>query len=460
MKKPEKLYEGNMRKKYLLFAIPLILSALLSQSYNFINSMMIGKLIGSEAFAATAVTAELLETINSIFWGYLTGVSIYVSVLFGRNEYDRMLNIIKFNFLLSSVFAIIISLVCNLFCKQIFDILNVNDEVYKNAEAYFRIYTLGYLLFQFNWGFTFVSNGMGLTKIPLVISVITGILNIALNYLFLAVMNKGIGYSAWATVISSLITTLVYFGIYIKMFKNMGLKLGGMRINKSLLMNSAGYGLPTMFQQMVMYACMVLVAPLTNTCATVAISGYAVANKARSLIAAIYQNAGKANTTFVAQAMGAGKIDLIKKGIKVGVTQSLVFFGVPMVLFMIFAKEFTALFLDPVKDAESFAVSINTIRFLFPIIFFNVFNNLLHGIFRAVGSGILMFISTLIYAVSYIIYAYILFSVLPYEIRIYSVHLALSAAYITELIFATYIFVTGKWKTPEYKKLEQKESVY
>ena len=55
MKKPEKLYEGNMRKKYLLFAIPLILSALLSQSYNFVNSMMIGKFIGSEAFAATAV---------------------------------------------------------------------------------------------------------------------------------------------------------------------------------------------------------------------------------------------------------------------------------------------------------------------------------------------------------------------------------------------------------------------
>ena len=64
MKKPEKLYEGNMRKKYLLFAIPLILSALLSQSYNFVNSMMIGKFIGSEAFAATAVTAELINLLD------------------------------------------------------------------------------------------------------------------------------------------------------------------------------------------------------------------------------------------------------------------------------------------------------------------------------------------------------------------------------------------------------------
>lgn len=455
MKKPEKLYEGNMRKKYLLFAIPLILSALLSQSYNFVNSMMIGKFIGSEAFAATAVTAELIELLNSIFFGYLTGIGIYVSVLFGRSEYDKMLNVIKINFLFATVFAIIISLVCNIFCKQIFAVLNVNDEVYKNAEIYFRIYALGYLVFQFNWGFTYISNGMGLTKIPLVISVITGVVNIALNYLFLSVFNKGIGYSALATVISSSITTFIYFCIYIKMFKNMGIKLGRMRINKVLLMNSVGYGMPSMFQQMVMYACTALVSPLTNTCATAAISGYAVANKARSLIAAIYQNSGKANTTFVAQTMGAGKIDKIKEGIKIGITQGLVFFGLTMAVFMIFAKEFTTLFLDPAKDAESFTVSINTIRFLFPFMLFNVFNNLFHGIFRAVGSGKLMFISTLIYAVSYVIYAYILFSVLPYEIRIYSVHLALSAAYITEVIFATYIFVTGKWKTSEYIKLEK-----
>lgn len=454
VKKPEKLYEGNMRKKYLLFAIPLILSALLSQSYNFVNSMMIGKFIGSDAFAATAVTAELLEFLNSIFFGYLTGIGIYVSVLFGKSDYEKMLNVIKVNFLLSSAFAIIISIVCNLFCNQIFDILNINDEVYKNAEVYFRTYTLGYIIFQFNWGFTYISNGMGLTTIPLTTSVVMGVINIVLNYLFLSVFNKGIGYSALATVISASVTTLVYICIYIKLFNNMGVKLNGFKINKEMLKNSIGYGAPSMFQQMAMSVCTVLVAPLTNTCTTVALSGYAIANKARTLILAIYQNSSKANTNFVAQAMGAGKIDKLKEGIKIGTTQGLLFFGVSLALFMIFANKFTALFLDPIKDAESFTVSVNTIRFLFPFIIFNVFNNLFHGIFRAVGSGRLMFISTLIYAISYVVYAHILFAVLPYQIRIYGVHLALSGAYITEVIFATYIFITGKWKSSEYIRLE------
>ena len=456
MKKPEKLYEGNMRKKYLLYAIPLILSALLSQSYNFVNSMMIGKFIGSEAFAATAVTAELIELLNSIFFGYLTGVGIYVSVLFGKGEHEKMLNVIKLNFLLSITFAVIVSLGCNIFVKQIFDILNVNDEVYKNAEIYFRIYVLGYIVFQFNWGFTYISHGMGTTIIPLVTSVVTGVINIILNYLFLSVYDKGIGYSALATVISTTVAVFVYMYIYIKLFKNMGVKLRGFKINKKMLKDSIDYGTPSMFQQMAMYACTAVVSPLVNTCSTAALSGYAVANKARTLILAIYQNSSKANTNFISQAMGAGKIDKLKSGIKIGITQCLLFFGVIMAGFMIFANEFTALFLDPIRDAESFTVSVNTIRFLFPLIFFNVFNNLFHGIFRAVGSGKIMVTSTLIYAISYVIYAYALFAVLPYETRIYGVHLALSGAYITEVIFATYIFASAKWKSPEYIKLEQR----
>ncbi len=455
MRSPAKLYEGNMRKNYLLFAVPLILSQLLLQSYNFVNSMMIGKYLGSEAFAATAVTAELIDFLNSIFFGYLTGIGIYVSVLFGKSEYEKMLNVIKVNFMFSSVFAVIIVLICNLFCDRIFDILNVNDEIYKNAEIYFRIYVLGYLVFHFNWGFIYISNGMGMTKIPLAASVVTGVMNVFLNYLFLSVFNKGIGYSALATVISAIITTAFYIFVFSKMFKNMGVESKGIKINKDILKNSVDYGAPSMFQQMVMYACTALVAPLTNTCATADISGYAIANKARSLILAVTNSSSKANTNFVAQAMGAGKINKIKEGIKVGTTQGLLFFGATLMFFMIFAKEFTALFLDPIKDDESFTVSVKIIRFLLPFLFFYVFNNLFHGIFRAVGSGKLMFISTLIYAISYVIYAYILFAVLPYEIRIYGVHITLGGAYITELIFATFIFVTGKWKSAEYKKLER-----
>lgn len=454
MRGPEKLYEGNMRKKYLMFAIPLILSVLLSQSYNLINSMMIGKFIGSDAFAATAATAQLIEFIDSIFYGYLTGVGIYVSVLFGRNEYTKMLNVIKINFLITSSVAVVFSLLCNVFCSQIFSFLNVNDEIYANAAAYFKTYMWGLVLLQFNWGFTYISNGIGMTKLPLFASIMVGVFNISLNYLFLGVLKKSIGYSAFATIVSTAIAIIFYFVFYKRLFMDYGVKTKSIKFNLLDLKTSFDYGAPSMFQQMAMSSCTAIVSPLANSCSTAALSGYSVANKSRTLILSVYQNSSKANTNLIAQAMGAKRIDKIKEGIKIGIQQGLVFFGITLAIFVIFANQFTGLFLDPVKDAESFAVSVNTIRFLFPLILFNVFNNLFHGIFRAVGSGKLMFISTLIYAIAFVVYAYILFAVLPNELKIYGVHIALSGAYITEVLFATIIFVTGKWKTPEYKQIE------
>lgn len=454
MKRPEKLYEGNIRKKYLLFAIPLILSSLLSQSYNMINSIMIGKFVGGAAFAATATTAQLIEFINSIFFGYLTGVGIYVSVLYGKNEHQKMLNVIKVNFIITSALALFVSLAGNLFCGQIFDFLNVGADVYADAKAYFTTYITGMVFFQFNWGFVYISNGMGMTTMPLTASAFSGLCNITLNYLFLSVFDKSIGYSALATVISSAMVTTFYFVTYIRLFKGMGIPLKGVRFELKELKQAFSYGAPSLLQQMTMTGCTAIVSPLTNTCATAALSGYSIANKAQTLTLAIYQGASKANTNMVAQAMGAQRLDKIKQGIRIGFTQGLAFFGVTLGLFMIFAPQFTGLFLDPVLDAESFAVSINIIRYLFPFIVFNMFNNLFHGIFRAIGNGSLLFVSTLIYAASYVLYAYILFAVLPQEYKIYGVHLALAAAYITEVIFTSVMYFSGKWKTKEYKKLE------
>lgn len=456
MKVPEKLYEGNMRKKYLLYALPLILSALLSQSYSFINSMMIGHFIGSEAFAATAATAQLIDFVSSTFWGYLSGIGIYVSVLFGKGAYDKILNVIKINLLLSTIVSIAVSILGNVFCEQIFTVFKVDELIYQEAQRYFRVYVCGYLFFQFNWGFLYISNGMGMTKLPMIASLVSGVFNVLFNYVFLGCLGKGIEYSALSSILSTALIAIIYMVFYIRLFKAMGVKQKGIQFSRSALQQSMSYGAPTMFQQMIMYGGGAMISPLVNTCPIPAISGYDIANKARTLLLAVYQNSGKANTTLVAQAMGAGRIDKIKQGIKLGVTQGLALFGLCMGLFLALARPFAQLFLDPVLETQSVQVSVNIIQFLLPLSLFNVFNNLFHGIFRSVGSGMLMFVSTLIYAVAFVCYTFLLFDALPYEWRIYSVHIAQGGAYITECLFTLIIYWSGKWKTPQYRAMEER----
>lgn len=88
----KKLYEGNnIRRNFFRYAFPLVLTVLLSQMYNIINTIMAGKLIGDDAISAIGSTAPLITLISSIFWGYGSGFTIYVAMLFGKGDYKKMI---------------------------------------------------------------------------------------------------------------------------------------------------------------------------------------------------------------------------------------------------------------------------------------------------------------------------------------------------------------------------------
>ena len=450
----EKLYEGNIRKKYVFYTIPLILTTLLNHSYTLINAMMIGKFLGSGAFAATSATGPLIDFFSSALWGYHTGVAIYVAILFGKSDYGKMLNVIKMNLLIMSAFSILTGLCCNIFYKPIFNLLNISPELSPNAYAYFGTYMMGIVVLQMNWAFSYIAHGLGVTKLPLLASFFSGILNVLGNYIFLSVMDLGVQGCALSTIISSAAVCTIYVVSYVRIFHSMGVRLRGFSWDIPELKKSIGYALPTTTQQLAMTAGTAIISPLINTCGTAAIAGYDIAAKARNILVHIYQSSNKAITNFIAQAMGAKKIEKIHQGIKIGITQTMCFFLPVMVAFIIFARPFVELFLDTAKDEASINYSVNIIRFLLPFITFNVLNNMFHGIFRATGSGMLMLISTAIYSVAMIISSYTMYFLVSESFRLYGVYIGFAIAWITEATFAAIVFASGRWKSEEYKKME------
>lgn len=444
-----------MKKNYFFYALPLILSSLLSQSYALINSMMVGKYLGSAAFAATAVTALFLTFITTIFSGFHQGSGIYYSLLWGRNENEKMLNSIKSNFIITTSLAILIPIICNIFAVQIFSLLNVNDEIYHDAMLYFRVYVLIFPTMQLTLGFAAISHAMGTTKLPLITSSISGVFQVAFNYIFLKVLNKGIHYCAMSGIIISFVNVLFYIISFSRIFKKEKIVSKGVKFKKDELKSLFNYGMPTTLQQMAMSGCSALISPLINLCPTAAISGNSISSRATDIINIIYQGSTLANTTLVAQAMGAKRIDKIKEGIKIGFTQSLSYFAVIMVVFIIFAPQFASCFLDPTEAPESFEICVNIIRYLLPLLVFRVLNNIYHGIFRAVGSGKLLVFSTVFYAVAVVVYSYIMFDIIPTEFKIFAAPLALGCAYLTEAILGTILYLTGVWKSRAYKEIEK-----
>ena len=103
------LTPGNIYKVFILFAIPLVLSGLLSQAYGVINTMIAGKFLGEEGIAAIGSTTSFTELISSVFWGFSAGFSVFVARLFGAKDYADMKTCIYSNCIFMAVSILIIA---------------------------------------------------------------------------------------------------------------------------------------------------------------------------------------------------------------------------------------------------------------------------------------------------------------------------------------------------------------
>lgn len=444
----KKLYEGNnIRRNFFRYAFPLVLTTLFSQAYLIINTIMAGKLIGDDAISAIGSTSPLIQLISSIFWGYESGFTIYVAMLFGKGDYKKMINVIKINLTFVSLIIIIISTLLIVFYKNIFSFLNIEQSIFKEAFSYYSVYIAGLVFLNFVWCGVYISNALGLTIFPLFASFISNVINIAGNYILIRSFDMGVMGTAISTIFAAACVSFFYFCVLKREFKKAGIETGGFYIDKSELKSSFNFGVPSMLQQSVMYICTALVSPLTNLCGTGAIAGYTVGMRLYDLNAGVYQNSNKTVSNFIAQCVGAGKYHRVKEGIKAGLVQTMIFL-LPFLFLTIFcATPVSKVFLT---DKDSIHYAKVFMQFCMPFVLFNVTNNLIHGIFRSVGAGKYLVISTVVYSISRFGFSYLLYA--KYEM--YGIYAAIVLAWVAEAIFGMIIYFSGKWKSAEYRAKE------
>lgn len=444
MKNLKKLYEGNLRKNFFVFALPLVLTILFSQAYNIINTIMAGKLLGDNAISAIGSTAPFISMISSIFWGYGVGFSVYVAMLFGQGDYKKMLNVIYVNLLVSSLVIIIVSAVCIIFYPVIFDFLNIEEAIRKEAFSYFAIYMANLIFLNLNWSFAYISNAIGLAVLPFIASVITNIINIIGNYCLIKYAHMDVGGTALATGLSAILVCIFYVVVLINSLRKLKIRMNTLYFSKEEFITSCKYSFPSMLQQSVMYLCTALVSPLTNQCGANAIAGYTVGMRLYDLNSGVYQNSNKTISNYIAQCVGAKKYNIISKGIRIGLTQTLLFLFPFLAATIFFAKPIAHIFLN---SAESISYATLFMQFCMPFVLFNVINNLCHAIFRSAGAGKYLVISTVIYSVARFGYSYLLYP----KFEMHGIYLAIALSWITEAVFGLLIYFSGKWKSKEYR---------
>lgn len=444
------LTKGNVYKTFFLFGFPLVLSGLLSQAYATIDTAIAGKFLGDEGLAAIGATSPLISFLSALFWGYGAGFCIHLARMFGSGDHKRIKAAIYSNYLYFSVFCVSICVAMIAFHDYIFDFLNVEESLKKAAFEYYSVYVAGLLFITLTNNGVYIMNAFGISVYPFWMSVLAAILNVCGNLFCVLVLKMGIAGLAVASVGSAIVVDICYILKLRKCFREMGVEKERVKIGFSYVKDSFAYSIPNMFQQAVMYFSGFLISPLVNGIGKEASASYSVVFRIYEVNASVYQNSARALSNYSAQCVGTEKYDRIKRGVRAGLLQGILFLLPFVLVCSIFNEPVCSIFFKSDASTEARRYAYTFTRKYLPFIYANLLCNLFHALFRGVKSTGYLVSSTVLASV--VRYVASLLLIAKFGMNGFFAGWVIS--WFVEAIYALILYFIGKWN-PARKKLTQ-----
>lgn len=372
---------GDISKQLFMFTIPILLSQILQQFYNIVDTAIIGQYVGTEALAAIGSTGLLISVIVNFFIGLSTGVSAVIANQFGAHKYDKLKKSIATSLSVSIVLGIVFTFISLIFMKSIISLLQTPEEVYFLAVDYLKICFLG-ITFQllYNIG-TAILRALGNTKDPLYFLVFSCILNLILDIVFIVYFGWGVKGAAIATLISQILATLLVLWKIISLDEHCKVNLSQMRIYKGYTKNIFFVGIPAGLQAIFMSISSLIIQSSINSFGAEAMAGMTVFAKVEGFLYFPLFSLGLAVTGFVGQNFGAKEYERVKQGIDISVKLSIYVSLFFIVILNIFAPSILNLF---THDSGVMKVGLESIRIVFPSYVFYAVNQIYIGSLRGI----------------------------------------------------------------------------
>ena len=442
------LTQGNTFKELFKFSIPLIISGIVSQSYNMIDLIIAGKVIGNDALSATGCTSTLIQFLSSLFWGFGVATSALIGKLYGAKENKRIVLVIKTTTLFIAITMFILCLMFFLLSNNVMEILKVDKEIIDPSNNYFKLYMIALFFQAITYIFTCTLQSIGNSKYPMIMTLVSGLGNLLLNILFVSNLSLGINGLAYATIISCFISLLM--GL-IKIIKTLYEFNGDIKFQFSFseLKNVSYLAIPCILQQCSLYLASVVVQPLINNLGKSVSAGYSIAMNVNVLLNAVYHSISRAVATYASQSKGSKQYSNYKKGIYIGIIQQLILTLPLLIICVIFKDKIFLIFMKD-NDTTCLPYAIQYVDLCVPFVIFCALGNLMHSFYKSIGSVITVLITTTIFTITRITLSY----TLPNTNLISNIYLALSIAWVVEATILMLAFYLGFWKKAGYQEKE------
>ena len=391
------LTKGPIIKTLVTLAVPIVLTNLLHTAYQLTDTFWVGRL-GAEAVAAVSLSFPIIFLIITLGGGFSLAGTILVSQYKGKKDQKQVNHVAGQTIIVMTLISIILSIIGYLISEPVMHLLGAAPEVLPQAVDYLKVSFIG-MIFLFSF-FVFQSlmRGIGETKLPLYIVLITVLMNLVVDPLFIMgygpIPGFGVKGAAIATIFTQGVASLIGLVILLKGTYGIKMEIRNFHFDKKLMKQMFLLGLPSSIEQSMKAMGLTIISVLVASFGTVIVASYGIGIRVLSFVIIPAFGLSMATSTLVGQNMGAGKPERAEA---IGNKSSLVSFFVLLVasiIIFIFAEPITRTFIP--GDEAVIAHSTVFVRFLCGTFAFLGLQLNLSGVFSGSGNTKISMILSLI----------------------------------------------------------------
>ena len=381
MAKQRDFTEGNIWRHLVLFSGPIILTNLLQTSYQFIDSLWIGNLLGVSALGSVAIASAIVFTVLSFVIGINNSALTILSQQKGKKNEQRLKRYLNAFVVVLTSLSLLLSVIGYLFSEELLVLLGTPDNIMSGANAYLRINFIGiWFLFGYNFIST-VLRSLGDSKTPLRFVAVAVFANAALDPLFISVFGWGIQGAAYATIISQ--GGAFLYGLVYVLYKQLAPFCIPHMPSKKEVFLILQLGIPAGLQMSVISAGSAAIMSVVTVFGESVVAGYGAVLRLNSLVMLPATSLGTAVNSMAGQNIGVGKWDRVKAISRSGILYNLAVMMVLGIGAMIFARFGMQLFIKDEAAVSFGATYLRIVALCFPFLGINF---VLNGIVRASGA--------------------------------------------------------------------------
>ena len=390
------MIEGSLWNKILGFAFPLALTGILQQLFNAADIAVVGNFtgeMGKACMAAVGANTPMIALIVNSFLGISLGTNVVIANAIGRKDEEAVHKAVHTSMIVAVIGGIIVSLLCELLAEPILRTQNISEEAVDMAILYFRIYVAGLpviLLYNFEAA---IFRGVGNTKTPFLALVISGVVNVGMNLLFVVVLHRTVDGVAMATVISNALSSVILL-IFLKRSKSeVRFDWKKLKVDWRILGRILKIGLPASAQACVFSTANIIIQAAINSLGTTVAAASSAAFNIEIFSYYVLNSFGQACTTITGQNFGAHKIDRCKKTLKLCIIEGIIIEGLMVFTLIFWGKSLIAIF-NPAPELVE--IGYTRVVLITTAHLFSLFYDVISGYLRGYGISLSPAIVTMV----------------------------------------------------------------